>query len=493
MNPPLISLRRRFVWFLAGVAGLFVAGMALSVVFSLHSGRAAEKRLLELEAAQVQSSVMRRWNDDQSVVESLARDPQLIALMARGHPQEIQQWAASRQALLPNTVGLALLNARGELYGDAEKLGVDSYCLNYLQQDVPGVLVPIHRNTPGREHVDRVAWIRDADGVVLGKLFFGVKLSQFLRVIQDSTQPGHAITLFDAAGISIASSGYLTGDVYETHAVLPAMGWSLKVQAPIPRLNAGGWLQILAGMLTLVGVLVFLVMVTSKMRRPILQDIQSGLDALACLTRHESVPPIETRYQEFAPVAADINRIAQQLHDQREQLAKLSLTDALTGLPNRRALETQFPHMQGLAERGHQVSLVSLDLDHFKSVNDQLGHAAGDTALIALADTFAALTRSSDMAYRLAGDEFIVLMCGLDNAGVMAWYQRLSDRFRSELRAKGLMLDNTLSAGQTWLLNQPGDTMDQALSRADQALYQAKARGRGQIVLEVGMHQDGAG
>jgi diguanylate cyclase (GGDEF)-like protein len=219
------------------------------------------------------------------------------------------------------------------------------------------------------------------------------------------------------------------------------------------------------------------------------QDIEAALDALACLTRNESAPPIVTRYAEFAPAAAAINRIAQQLHDQREQLATLSLTDALTGLPNRRAFETQFPHMLGLADRGHAIALVLLDVDHFKAINDQLGHAAGDRALIALASTLKALTRSSDMVARLAGDEFTVLLSGLDEAGAMAWYQRLADRFRSELSAAGLTVDNTISAGHTWLQSMAGDSIGKALARADHALYQAKARGRGLLVLADSAHE----
>jgi diguanylate cyclase (GGDEF)-like protein len=325
-------------------------------------------------------------------------------------------------------------------------------------------------------------------------VFVSVRLEQLQRVINDSTQPGHAITLLDGANKPVASSGTLQGVVHEVSVPLPKMGWRLVVQSPMHRLSYSGWLQILAGVLTLVGVLVLLVVVVLRLRRPVLQDIDAALDALACLTRNEeSVPPIVTRYVEFSHVAEDINRIAQQLHDQREQLAMLSRTDALTGLPNRRAFETQFPHMLGLTDRGHAIALVLLDVDHFKTINDELGHAAGDQALIALANTLKALTRSSDMTARLAGDEFTVLLSGLDNEGVLAWYQRLADRFRSELRASGLAVDNTISAGQTWLQSMAGDSIGKALARADHALYQAKARGRGQLVLHDTVRAEDAG
>ncbi|MHB1084469.1 MAG: GGDEF domain-containing protein [Thiobacillus sp.] len=484
-TPPrrLISLRQRFFWLLIGVVGLFVAGMTLSLVFSLHSDDAAEMRLLNMEAAQTHSGVMRRWDYYQGFVDNLARDALLIELMRSGSDKDRQQWASSRQHWVPNLVGLTLISLRGAPNQQSDR-----------RQREPGPgPVPVQHDRTGQAYVDLTADVHDSDGAVLGHLSASVQLTQLQRIIDDSTLPGHTITLFDGADKPVVSSGTLQGAVREISVSLPTMGWRLLVQSSIPHLGRGGWLQILAGILTLVGVLALLMVVVLRMRRPVLQDIDAALDALACLTRDESAPLIATRYVEFAPAALAINRIAQQLHDQREQLATLSLTDALTGLPNRRAFEAQFPHMLGLADRGHVIALVLLDVDHFKAINDQFGHAGGDQALIALANTLKALTRSSDMTARLAGDEFTALLSGLDNDGVQAWYQRLADRFRSELQAKGLALDNTISAGHTWLQSMAGDSIGKALARADDALYQAKARGRAQLVLSDGVREKGSG
>lgn len=483
----MVSLRRRFLWLLIGVVGLFAAGMALSLVFSLQSNKAAEARLLNVEAAQAQASVMRRWDDYRELVANLARDPQLIDLMQTGSAADKQQWAASHQRLLPGVQGLSLVSPDGEVYGDGDALRVGPGRQRDMRQ--PGRdtsrQTSVHRDGAGLEHVDLMAEVRGPDEASLGKVFVSLRLEQLQRVINDSTQPGHAIQLLDAADRLVVSSGTLQGVRQEISVPLPAMGWRLLVQSPMHRISHSSLLQILAGMLTLIAVLALLVVVVLRLRRPVLQDIEAALDALTCLTRSESVPPIVTRYAEFAPAATAINRIAKQLHDQREQLATLSLTDALTGVPNRRAFETQFAHMLGLADRGHAIALVLLDVDHFKAINDQFGHAAGDKALIALANTLKALTRSSDMAARLAGDEFTVLLSGLDAPGVMAWYQRLVDHFRSELRATGLSTDSTISAGQTWLQGMAGDSLGKALARADNALYQAKARGRSQLVPDA--------
>ncbi len=491
-SPKLVSLRRHFLWLLIGVIGLFAAGMAMSLKFSLQSNEDAEIRFLQLEARQTLSNIAMRWGYYRELADKLALDPEVIDLMLMDSPEDMQAWTLSRQHLLPGILGLALVSPRGEVFGDAKIQRIGPNCQRDLRLDGSRKNQQlVHRDMPGFEHVDMVAVVRGPSGNELGKVFVSVRLSELQQVVDELVQPGHAITIFDATGQPLASSGELREGAPEIGLPFQKLGWRLVVQSSIHHFDDIGG-RIMAGMLTLAGVLVLLVVVVLRLRQPVLQDIDAALDALACLTRDESPPPIVTRYIEFAHAAEAINRIAQHLYDQREQLDRLSHTDSLTGLPNRRAFETRFPYMLGLAERGRPTALVLLDLDLFKTINDQLGHAAGDQALIALANTLKTLTRSSDMAARLAGDEFVVLLSGLDNQGMLAWYQRMVDHFNSELRAAGLNIDNTISAGQTWLQDEESDNIGQALARADRALYQAKARGRGQLVFAAALPEKDA-
>jgi diguanylate cyclase (GGDEF)-like protein len=487
-NPPkrLVSLRRRFMWLLAGVVGLFVAGMTLSVIFSLRANQAAEERLLQVEAKQMQASVIWRWTYYQKVIENLAHDPQLVDLLRVAAVEDLQEWAEARQRLLPSVLGLALASPQGEVYGDVNLLRVGPLCQRDLRRLKPDALnqVLVHRDVPGLEHADVVADVRGPGGELVGKVFASVRLEQMQHILDDANRPGHNIRLLDSEGKVVASSGNLQGEAHEVRVAFPSMGWSLVVQSPVERFSHSGVMQILAGILTLVGVLTLLVVIVMKLRRPVMQDVNAARDALSCLTRDESAPAIVTRYVEFAPVVEDINNIALHLHEQRTRLEHLSLTDPLTGLPNRRAFETRFPQMLGMAERGHPVALVLLDVDHFKAINDRFGHGVGDQALLGLAQALKDLTRRADLAARLAGDEFVVLLTELDTAGVAAWYQRLADRFRIELEALGLNVQTGLSAGQTWLGSAAHDSMSSALARADHVLYQAKAQGRSQLVQD---------
>lgn len=489
------SLQRHIGWLLLGVVVMFASGIALSIWFSLRAGSQEQQDLLQLEATQTHVSVVRLLDYYHTMLDKAAQDPELIDLMRVGTVEEQQAWAVSRQRLLPDLLGVALVDPHGEVLGDAVSLRVGPRCQQDMQraETLKDIQPLLHREVKGAEHFDLVAEVREADGEMLGGIFLSVRLSQLQRVVDDSVHPGHALIILDASGNVIARRGEVSGKMAEIRLEIPATGWTLIAQSPVQLMTRSGEMQVLAGLVTLGAVLLLLAVSLLRVRRAMLNDIVSTRDALTALAREDSVPTIMPHYVEFEAAAADINLIALHLQEQRVRLEHLSLTDPLTGLPNRRAFETRFPQAQGQAERQHRVSLVLLDIDNFKGVNDRYGHGVGDQVLLALAQSLKNLTRRADLAARLAGDEFVVLLTDLNEAGLNAWYQRLADRFRSELNAFGLDLRTGLSAGQTWLGPASRDSIDDALMRADHALYQAKAAGRGKLVLHVEPRIDGAG
>jgi diguanylate cyclase (GGDEF)-like protein len=488
------SLQRHIWWQLLGVVAMFASGIALSIWFSLRAGGQEQQNLLQIEASHTQVSVVRLLDYYHAMLDKAVRDPELVDLMRVGTIAEQQAWAISRQRLLPDLLGVALVSPHGEVLGDALSLRVGQRCQEDMQHaDALQDLRPLlHREIKGAEHFDLISVVRDTGGETLGGVFLSVRLSQVQRIVDDTLHPEHAITVLDSGGNVIARRGEIRGPSREVRLDIPAAGWVLVAQSPVRWFTRSGEMQVLAGLVTLGAVLLLLGLGMLRVRRAVLSDVVSTRDALTALAREESVPTIMPHYVEFEAAAADINMIALHLQEQRNRLEHLSLTDPLTGLPNRRAFQTHFPLAQGLAERQHPVSLVLLDIDYFKGVNDRYGHGVGDQVLLALAHSLKELTRRGDLAARLAGDEFVVLLTDLNAEGLHIWYQRLADRFRSELNAFGLDLQTGLSAGQTWLGPASRDSIDDALMRADHALYQAKAEGRGRLVRHVEPDADGA-
>lgn len=164
---------------------------------------------------------------------------------------------------------------------------------------------------------------------------------------------------------------------------------------------------------------------------------------------------------------------------QRAQLAHLATRDPLTGALNRRTLERAYSRLAFEAERaGSAVGVLTIDLDHFKDVNDTYGHAAGDEVLRGVAETLLTTMRPSDVVARIGGDEFVILLSSVNQQQADMVAARVVQTLATiVLPALGAVeLQPKCNAGIA--LAGPNDTMDSALARADSALYQAKAVGR---------------
>jgi two-component system, cell cycle response regulator len=175
------------------------------------------------------------------------------------------------------------------------------------------------------------------------------------------------------------------------------------------------------------------------------------------------------------------------LRDRLEESVELAVTDALTGLNNRRYMEAHLKALEGAAlSAGQPLSVLLVDVDNFKAINDSYGHAAGDTILRELAARFRRNTRAIDTACRLGGEEFVILMptTGLADAC------QIGERVRQSIAAELFHINRdskisvTASVGIA-SLEGPHDTFEQLLARADGALYAAKKKGRNRVVADA--------
>lgn len=156
--------------------------------------------------------------------------------------------------------------------------------------------------------------------------------------------------------------------------------------------------------------------------------------------------------------------------------------DSLTGVKNRTAFDSNFCREIELNRRKNsELSLIVMDIDFFKRINDQYGHAVGDLVLKQVAETIEQSIRSSDALYRYGGEEFVVVLNGTDNLGANLLAERIRENVEN-LRIDSLKdLQVTLSLGVTMMND--GDTTETLFQRADKALYDAKHQGRNQVVI----------
>jgi diguanylate cyclase (GGDEF)-like protein/PAS domain S-box-containing protein len=162
-----------------------------------------------------------------------------------------------------------------------------------------------------------------------------------------------------------------------------------------------------------------------------------------------------------------------------ERIAHMARHDALTDLPNRVLLRERLDHELKRVKRGENLAVLCLDLDHFKSVNDTLGHPIGDELLKLVADRLRGCTREPDTIARLGGDEFAIIMTQMHQPGdASALSRRIRDSIIKPYQVDGHQIITDISIGIS-IAPIDGVEPDQLLKNADMALYGAKGDGRG--------------
>ena len=174
---------------------------------------------------------------------------------------------------------------------------------------------------------------------------------------------------------------------------------------------------------------------------------------------------------------------------ERDQARKLAERDGLTGVLNRRAVERQLRAMTSEARAGgNGVGVLFVDVDHFKSINDNHGHPAGDACLVAVAQRLQAELRDSDQLGRWGGEEFVILLPGASLENAHHTSDRILRRVAAEpVRVQDAGVSMTVSIGIA-VFDPLHDEAETVLQRADAALYRAKANGRNRVEREAWAH-----
>jgi diguanylate cyclase (GGDEF)-like protein len=198
-----------------------------------------------------------------------------------------------------------------------------------------------------------------------------------------------------------------------------------------------------------------------------------------------SMPPMALLAARMSELRARLGRQKSELEQALERIRQTAERDELTDLFNRRRIHEELLAWQARAQRGNALFAVAMiDIDHFKRINDLHGHAGGDAALRHFARVAQDSLRVVDALGRWGGEEFLAILASADAAGATM----AAERVRLAVAALGVELPDgeriplTVSIGLAWW--QEGESIDRMITRADQALYRAKAQGRDRVVLD---------
>jgi len=177
----------------------------------------------------------------------------------------------------------------------------------------------------------------------------------------------------------------------------------------------------------------------------------------------------------YVGVFSDITAVKQD----QDRLARMAYHDPLTGLPNRALILDRLSHALAAAQRdGTNVAVIYLDLDGFKPINDDLGHATGDALLEILAQRFSSCVRGADTVGRMGGDEFVLVLEGVQgHRGVERVVACLLEAASQPMEVEGIAMRLSASIGIRMVLD-GGQDPEELLAEADAAMYEAKGRGR---------------
>jgi diguanylate cyclase (GGDEF)-like protein len=191
----------------------------------------------------------------------------------------------------------------------------------------------------------------------------------------------------------------------------------------------------------------------------------------------------EQKEKRFLSVVKQSDRHLKTLIDLNKQLEKASNTDPMTGAYNRRYFYNTSKQMMALAKREkYDISIVMLDIDKFKNINDTYGHDIGDSIIKDLVNQINVHIRASDLSARFGGEEFVILLNNINKENTIRFCNNLRVSIQNSIPVDNISY--TVSIGISEIAYNDKEDIDDTLKRADLALYEAKETGRNKVIYK---------
>lgn len=442
-------------------------------------------------ASQVASATSNRINEllmqQRRALEKAALQPGLAGLLQRNLPAERARKEEEIKSLLPGVVSVRLLprNNAGAL---AATEGLDPACLDYLRRvtgtDAPAAAEFHGAGTPA-EHYDLAVPVRDENRHPAGYLLAGFVRAPLQAILEQSRPPHAYLELQQAAGgemqTVLAVGEIADADAGAVSSMLGNGHWVLLYQpavAPVP-LVGGNRIYYLAAILA---VLVVILVVLFRLYLRTITAVRHDIHSLIRMFRDLREGSVRVGYpmalKEFAEIFDYLRDRGQKLVKEKEKLKDMGLMDHLSQLGNRRHFEARLKELFESSKANGPSSVLIIDMDYFKQVNDKHGHDAGDALIVGFASALRKVVRQTDVLARIGGDEFCIIYSYAPLEKAKALVERLRRQLPREIQlTKGVMHPLRWTGGLS-AMHDKDSKPDDVLWRADQALLQAKEAGR---------------
>lgn len=485
-----VSIRRIGLLY-AAVTGIIIIVAATAVFVEVRNAMRSQQHETLFRALDGKTQILiQSLKVYERAAARIAADPEISARLAVEDKRALMVRANRARANLPDVTRLGFFTTRGEYLGDATN-PVSAQCRANFRRHALGTTLafPAHREDPdGSGHFDVYAPVNNASGIPVGYVFLAVRLSVLDDLLRAVRASGESLELRDASGALLASAGDPAEFNRPLQATLPVAGtgWTMQLNQKRPALTELKSAFAIGTTLTALACAGLAVALTFLGTR----QLQQELDRVHIVMRRvaEGEPPYFGTGARFAELQVIMNAtedIAGRIHAHQQALMELSLTDELTGLPNRRHYMQELGRGTNFARRGMPVCVGMLDLDLFKEVNDRAGHDAGDEVLKLVARVLNQNLRAADFAARIGGDEFAIVLLGMSHADARDWFERIRVAFHREYDAAGISTVACSLSGGFAFVDAATDDVNSVLARADAALYEAKREGRDRVIEKL--------
>lgn len=418
----------------------------------------------------------------QGMLQRISSRPEVSNLLEFGETEEIISWTQRLRQLLPGTLGTALTAPHGRVHGNPAKQRVGPACvadMQRLHQGAPIEFPPLHTDVSGLEHFDLLTQVVSPDGHRSGTMFVSFRLSIIDEQLRTMSAQGDRFALLDSSGKTHLVTGpeQATQDARSYRMKIPDTSWELVLQRRVPVGDGSlGWL-IGADGLILALCSMMIVMLIQNTLAGFTRDMSRVHAALSDVLNGRYRPSKEpTAIKETGILLPDIERLALRLQEQRDELRQQSLSDPLTGVFNRRYFDMMLAHLHEQSRRQQAAYLLIVDVNDFKQVNDEFGHATGDKVLQNTARFLRDHVRATDIVARLGGDEFAVILANMSHHILSDWMRCLLEDYdrtpHASVAERGVF--RHLSVGIAVIDAASYATAADVFNAADRGMYRVK-------------------